>query len=628
MTPRLHLRTSASITALLAMSIVAAVVAPPAEAATVRQAWVAAVGPSGQNGASELRAYTSGTGSLSLNLRHLRPYTTYAVLLARGPCEAPGPTVARLPSLVASSTGAIVRTLLLSAVQLRAVSPTGAIGPSTAVRVGTGSLARCGTLLALAVPRTPPPCPSAGTTTTAPGVAVLNCFPGPSEGLPNGFNAPDSPSTMGWSRIAVGPTRVVVATNDYLAIYTRGGDLLQATFWDQVFGSVQPRDAGDCCSSALYDPSSHRFFVVVAGGEFGRSDCATTKCWGAALVAVSSSDAPSNTTALDWHLYAFDGGTTLTPSGAVQHNSFIDDPVIAVYHHWLLISSPVMSFVGESFVYRSQLRVIALDPLLAGKAVTTWRDFTNWPDPVTGDQAYRLQPAVMLGDAPVLYLANQSSCGFNVWSLDVDASAPTPTVWPIAQASAIPRCGTPDPAPQPGAALPLDPGDTAVRAYPVYREGHLWVTKEVGLPEGGQNVAAAAWDELDLSGWPAAPVVVQAGVESIAGTWVTFPWVTVDGQGRTVLSFETAGPDTFGSLEVAMRAPGDPPGTLRPAQILKAGTVAQAGPAGPTSKALPGVQSFGWGSLALDPTDGTVWVIGQYVGNPTKWMTWIAQIGG
>ncbi len=617
------------VAALLATAaLVAALAAPPVQAATLRQAWVAAMGPSGQNGASQLRVYTSGTGTLSLNLRHLRPSTTYAVVLTRGWCGDPGPTVARLPSLVASSTGAIVRTLVLSTAQVRAVSPTGGVGPPSALHVGSGSLARCGSLLALAVPRTPPPCPSAGTTNTAAGVAVLNCFPGPSEVLPNGFNAPDSPSTLGWSRIAVGPTRIVVATNDYLAIYTRAGVLLQATFWDQVFGSVQPRDAGDCCSSALYDPTSHRFFVVVAAGEFGRSDCATAECWGAALVAVSSSDSPSNTTALDWHLYAVDGGTTRTATGTLHHNSFIDDPVIAVYHDWLLISSPVMSFAGESFVYRSQLRVIALDPLLAGQAVTTWRDFTDWPDPVTGDQAYRLQPAIMLSDAPVLYLANQSGCGFNVWSLALDASAPVPTVWPIGQASTLSRCETPDPAPQPGSALPLDPGDTAVRAYPVYRDGHLWVTKEVGLPEGSRNIAAAAWDELDLSAWPAAPVVVQAGVESIAGAWVTFPWVTIDGQGRTVLSFETAGPDTYGSLAVAVHAPGDPPGLLRPAQVLKAGTVTQAGPAGPTAQALPGVQSFGWGSLARDPTDGTVWVVGQYVGDPTKWTTWIAHIGG
>ncbi len=476
--------------------------------------------------------------------------------------------------------------------------------------------------------RTAPPCPDPSVDPAGSSVVILDCFPGPSARQPDGarVTVPQGADTAASANLAVSGTRLVIANDSFLAVYTRTGVLLDTTYWDQIFASLTGADWGYTAGWVTFDPASQRFFVGVMGREFPAAGCLAITCAGAVLVAVSRTATPSSVGPTDWYRYRFNGDISRLPGGVVHHpGAMIDDPVLAVYRGWLLISSTVMSIGPHQFIYPEQLRVIPLAPLLRGGSVTTWRDFVAWRDPASGQPSFRVLPALMVSDAPVLYLVGHANCGFNVWSIDLAAPAPSPQVWPVPASGPLGACGPLDPIPQPGTALPLDPGDTAMRAVPIFRDGRLWMAKENGAPYG-TGVGVATWAEVDLRGGLAHATLVQAGREQIAGTWVTHPSIMVTRSGTMLLAFQLGGPKRFASLALAARQPADPLGGLRRPRILKAGSATLAGAAGATGQNLSNVQDFGKSALALDPLDGTAWVIGQYVGNPERWTTWIAHI--
>ena len=478
-----------------------------------------------------------------------------------------------------------------------------------------------------------PPCPSAGLDPTS-GIDVLDCFPGPYGGLPNEPGSRASDQTQATPYLAVSANRVVVADVDLLTIYTRSGTLLQSANVHDIFRGLYADTGGYgfTMDRVMFDPTTRRFFAVVMGGQFGRQfagDCAgPVPCQSAVFIAVSKTDAPSSLTATDWYLYALDGRISRLPSGTIEeHNGFIDDPIPSVYRDWFVISSTVMGFVGEPFIHRTQLRVIPLAPLLRGAPVTAWRDFVDWPDPVSGQQSFRVQPALMDSDAPTLYLVGHQNCGFNLWSLDLAVAQPTPRVWTVPEPSTGPGCGSLTAVPQPGSGFAhLDPGDTAQRSYPVYLDGHLWVTKTNGA-SSGDGTGVARWLEVDLSGGLDHAAVVQDGVEQRRGAWVTYGSIMPEPGGRVILAFQLGSASIYSGVAAAAREPSDAPGTLRPPLTLKAGTVALAetGSFNNTGH-LADTVWFGTTSLALDPVDGSVWAVGQYTGDATRWTTWITHL--
>lgn len=132
----------------LAALAAALAVALPVQAASLSSTLT---GRFGALGTVTLRSYTDGTGSLVVNLHGLRAEGTYPVALVRGRC--PGAVVRAMPTLTATLTGRLGRTLKVAAVP--SARPLG-------VRVGT----LCRTLLAPAVP-TPSPAATASPTATA-----------------------------------------------------------------------------------------------------------------------------------------------------------------------------------------------------------------------------------------------------------------------------------------------------------------------------------------------------------------------------------------------------------------------------------------------------------------------------
>lgn len=125
-------------------ALIATVVAEPASAFSVRRTWTAHLGANGANGTAILRGYMAGDGSLELKLVGLQPSTTYPIVAYQGACATPR-VITRLPGAVTDASGAVAKT---SAVSIRIMNSVWAYGRTgaIAIKIGTGTLARCAPL--------------------------------------------------------------------------------------------------------------------------------------------------------------------------------------------------------------------------------------------------------------------------------------------------------------------------------------------------------------------------------------------------------------------------------------------------------------------------------------------------
>ena len=123
---------------------------PPTVAAAsahVESAWKASVGTGGGNGSATVRAFDTARGSVILSLRRLTPSARYTVVIRRGACGSLGTQVTAVGTFTATRSGALSGTAPLTTAQVAAVR-NAAVGTSRVSLVaGTGTGARCGTLV-------------------------------------------------------------------------------------------------------------------------------------------------------------------------------------------------------------------------------------------------------------------------------------------------------------------------------------------------------------------------------------------------------------------------------------------------------------------------------------------------
>lgn len=125
--------------------LVATLFASTTSAASVRRTWKAQLGGSGSNGTATLTADWAGNGALALKLVGLQASTTYPIVAYRGSCANPI-VISRLPGAVTDASGVVTKT---SPVSIRIMNSIWAYARTSAIsiKVGTGSLARCGVLM-------------------------------------------------------------------------------------------------------------------------------------------------------------------------------------------------------------------------------------------------------------------------------------------------------------------------------------------------------------------------------------------------------------------------------------------------------------------------------------------------
>lgn len=144
MKPSMRRRPSAAVGFGVVLAVI--LVAPIAvlAATPVTNAWLAKVGSAGVNGTVNVATVSTGAGSIGIKLIKLKRSTTLPVTLYKGSCGSVGPVLFKLASIKTSSTGAASRTSALTSAQVKLVRAAATGTGKVAVRVGTGSTAKCG----------------------------------------------------------------------------------------------------------------------------------------------------------------------------------------------------------------------------------------------------------------------------------------------------------------------------------------------------------------------------------------------------------------------------------------------------------------------------------------------------
>ncbi len=107
-------------------------------------AWQAKLGTSGVNGTAKLSAVTGGVGSIGLAFARLKASSMLPVTLYKGSCTSVGPVLLKLASIRTTSTGKASRTNTLTVAQVRLITAATTGTGKIAIRVGSGTSAKCG----------------------------------------------------------------------------------------------------------------------------------------------------------------------------------------------------------------------------------------------------------------------------------------------------------------------------------------------------------------------------------------------------------------------------------------------------------------------------------------------------
>jgi len=113
-------------------------------AGALTTAWQAKVGASGVNGTASLATVTTGAGSIGLKLVKLRASSTLPVAVYKGTCASVGRLLLTLAPIRTSASGTASRTNTLSSSQAALILAATAGAGKIAIRVGTGTSAKCG----------------------------------------------------------------------------------------------------------------------------------------------------------------------------------------------------------------------------------------------------------------------------------------------------------------------------------------------------------------------------------------------------------------------------------------------------------------------------------------------------
>ncbi len=118
--------------------------AGPVAAATVKRTWTAKVST---NGTAQVVGYTDGLGRFALHLGGLKASTSYPIRIVKGTCASPGTTVFSFVASTSTADGRIDREHGITATHMNQIWSVDRTGSGRmAIRVGSGSLARCGNL--------------------------------------------------------------------------------------------------------------------------------------------------------------------------------------------------------------------------------------------------------------------------------------------------------------------------------------------------------------------------------------------------------------------------------------------------------------------------------------------------
>jgi hypothetical protein len=473
--------------------------------------------------------------------------------------------------------------------------------------LGSGVHAYSGEPLSIAIQREPEP-------ETAAIVKVSTGFSGTKGNPTSGASDPS---------IAVGEDRVVVISNNEVAVSTKSGELIGVKMLHMFFLPAIPpgvSSAGDV--AALFDEQSGRFFLA-QNAQIYPQRCEPGTCVGFNMLAVSKTSSPNSLDTSDWYFFAIDRFLDRTAEGPVATGNGGDFDKLGADDKHLIITS-LQSREYDGVPAGPKIRILDKAKLIAGEAPDMWVDV--FPDENIGLFLSGITPARIYSESPVFFFAaaapRDHPCGFTVLSMNTNETYPTVTWravslegncasgdWAVEGAGRGPQLGGP----------PIAVAGTGFSTIPVFRDGRLWVADRWQQDFGSGGVSVIRWAELDVSQWPDAVTVVQDGTIGEDNVWSFEPSLTVDRNGNLMIGYHTTSADQYPAINVSARLASDPPGTMRPGIIVKAGT----GSAERIANGRNRFADYSW--MTLDPVDETSWIHGQY-GTTGVWETWVSKI--
>ncbi len=406
---------------------------------------------------------------------------------------------------------------------------------------------------------------------------------------------------------AVGGPHLMTTLNSEVRIQNRSGGIISTvslqTFWSPVGPFGGPVGVFD--PKVLYDPYNNRWMTTAVTDR----DLATASL----LIAVSQTSNPTGV----WNFYRVD----VDAGNAV----WADYPSIGFNKGWICVQ--VNMYNNGGGYNRSHIYCFNKANLYAGGAgsfaLISLAPFGTW--------GFTHTPAITYDNSiATLYVlqnwnGNSGGSGFlRLYTITGPVGAPvlTPVSFPSVPAPwDFCGAGCADFAPQAGSAALIANGDDRMLKV-IYRNGTLWGAQTVFLPAGAPNRSSVQWWQLNVAGG-----VLQFGrVDDpvIPLTYYAYPSLAVNKNNDVLIGYSRFSSSQFASANYAYRASTDPPGTLQPDVVLKAGEA--------TYNKTFGGPSNRWGDYSntqVDPLDDkTLWTIQEYAASPANfWGTWWGRIG-
>jgi hypothetical protein len=400
--------------------------------------------------------------------------------------------------------------------------------------------------------------------------------------LLSGFDGPDISQCCGLSaevppdpNMAAGLNHVVATVNSAIGIYDKSGQLLAGPVASDTFfnnGSC----TGTFDPSAAYDETADRYII--------NYDAAPNDC-----IAVSQTGDPTGA----WNVYAFAGATG---------SDFFDYPHVGIGDQAIYLGANIF---GTTF--KGRVWALNKTQMYAGVALTapTPHDLADAGNPTGTPTPMHLHGAPSAPGTQFI-IADSPTFGGNQyavwrWTDPTGITAPTLVGYADVQTATGVAAQFPVDQPQLGTQVQLQGND--VRTLDAeWRNGHLWMTHQMSCNIGAGPLGCARWAEID----PSNAGVIQAGVVAMFGQSISFPSLAVDANDNMTLGFTVTGEGKRPSVYITGRAASDAPGTLRDAQMVKAG--------GSIYAAFDGSPGR-WGDytrLVADPDGQHFWYLGEY----------------
>src|ERR1035437_2774395 len=385
---------------------------------------------------------------------------------------------------------------------------------------------------------------------------------------------------------AVGPNHVMTTANDWVLIQTRIGTQVSKVslmgFWAPLGGLTTVYDP-----RLLYDVGAQRWIFVSAANPN------TTK--GLLLLAVSQGSNPTGA----WKQYKFTDA----------NNRWLDYPSVGFNDYWIVASTNEVD-TGGTFPGTVTFAFSKTD--VYGWLTSPWTAIVPAPASMGGTLVPIESPH---GNSSPVYLVQngwQSSSQMLLRLYSLAGTPPNPVFTVVSYLTPTGNwSATSVGAPQSGTTTKIVTNDARLQQC-VFANPYVYCAMTAFLPANAPTRASVNWFKILPGGTPS--IAEEGLIDDPSGNqFYAFPSLAVTAGFSMVVGFSVFSPNKFASAAFAGRLPSDPPGTLRPIVLIKAGKAAYA----PNR----------WGDYShtvIDPIEtSSFWTVQNYAEAPSsKWGTW------